>query len=40
MDGFSNWLARKVVDRARRLFSHPIHHLVIEQLAARDLTAA
>jgi hypothetical protein len=35
----SNWLTRNVVKRARGLFPHPIHHVVVEG-AARDLAAA
>ena len=36
----SNWLAKNTVDRARRLFPHPIHHLVVERARTRDLAAA
>jgi hypothetical protein len=36
----SNWLARRVVDRARGLFPQPIHHVVVDGAAARDLAAA
>jgi len=35
----SNWLARDVVDRARRRFPHPIHHVVVQR-PALDLAAA
>jgi len=36
----SNWLARNVVGRARRLFPQPIHHVVVEGAAGQDLAAA
>jgi GABA permease len=35
----SNWLARKVVDRARRLFPQPVHHVVVEGSAADQVAA-
>jgi len=36
----SNWLARNVVGRARRLFPQPIRQVFSEREASRDLTAA
>ena len=38
-DRSSNWLARNVVDRARRLVPQPIHHVVVERTPP-DLAAA
>ncbi len=34
----SNWLAHDVVDRARRRFDPPVHHLVVDEV--RELVAA
>ena len=39
-EGRSNWLARGVVERARRRFGLPVVHLVVDREARREYLAA
>jgi GABA permease len=39
-EGRSNWLARGVVERARRRFGLPVMHLVVDRDARREYLAA
>jgi hypothetical protein len=39
-EGRSNWLARGVVERARRRFALPVVHLVVDRDARREYLAA
>ena len=39
-EGRSNWLARGVVERARRRFGRPVVHLVVDRDARREYLAA
>jgi hypothetical protein len=39
-EGRSNWLARGVVERARRRFGLPVVHVVVDRDARREYLAA